>query len=515
MNRQIVDLIATINDQINNSDQLCVSSLSNKLKKCSSAYPQDKTIGALSRIISSFGKNNDFITKKSFKELYASHYTNNTAMPELFSNELDIKIEKEASVQPAKNKDIDLSKYKADPLLENVLSKLLLKDTKVSLAHDVVKKAEEKVLKDLNNVYRPSSVKAIDSNSDAIVVLASFESPKGMTEIFIPLTKNLEGNVFIGNKVVSEINEDNIKNYILKNAGQKIAISSKKVLSTIESSITPKQDRTELAAAAIKVNNSKLYSDGIVGVKFAESTATIVELPKSNEFKNLEEKFASPLGIALENFGEKMLQKAAQTIQTTLNQINSPALKINLLKSSNDSLIFNVLSKSGKTFTVPVKVSGSNCLSPDYAVFNGGVQKLDKKFESKLASSELDKASFKHVANLAVLNSDQLLSLAKQFSDSKEFEKMATVLEVLKDKDIQLYKNAYKFILGDIKKEASINKCSKLVERKNSIHKICEHTGLPENKVYQDKDGNCRPLYRKELDNMPEKGFYMTSKILG
>lgn len=65
-------------------------------------------------------------------------------------------------------------------------------------------------------------------------------------------------------------------------------------------------------------------------------------------------------------------------------------------------------------------------------------------------------------------------------------------------------------------KEVEACKCDLLIKNaKNSKHPICGHTGLPINKVYTDKHGNCRPLFRRGQDESFEVGSYMTAKILG
>jgi len=65
-------------------------------------------------------------------------------------------------------------------------------------------------------------------------------------------------------------------------------------------------------------------------------------------------------------------------------------------------------------------------------------------------------------------------------------------------------------------KEVEACKCDLLIKNaKNSKYPICGHTGLPINRVYTDKHGNCRPNYRRNQDETFEVGSYMTAKIFG
>jgi hypothetical protein len=52
-----------------------------------------------------------------------------------------------------------------------------------------------------------------------------------------------------------------------------------------------------------------------------------------------------------------------------------------------------------------------------------------------------------------------------------------------------------------------------IVKNAHSSHRICGHTNLPLHKVYQDKEGNCRPLYRKEMDETYQGAYFLNSKI--
>lgn len=54
-----------------------------------------------------------------------------------------------------------------------------------------------------------------------------------------------------------------------------------------------------------------------------------------------------------------------------------------------------------------------------------------------------------------------------------------------------------------------------MIKNSTSEHPICSHTGLPVHKVFQDKDGNCQPMYRKGMDETYEGASFMNAKIFG
>jgi len=519
MNKKIEQSILSLGKQLKDSELISTSFMLSKLKKYASENPQDKTIGSLKIVFANLENNKKgFITRKELKDLYSKHYTFKTSFASLFENELGEK-EIEPEIKTAQNiKPLDFNKYAADESLVKLMGGLIKENTGWVSA-DLVKKAERKIASDLNFLdYAPKSVKVLESNKDILLAVASFETPKGLTEVYVPMTSNLEASVFIGNNAVDSLNKESLAKYIVSNSGQRLKTASKQVFDQINAYFKPKESKTELAITSLKVSKAKEslnLTNPILAYKIAENKETIVEIPKSNEFSSLEEKFASPVGIALENFGEKGLQKAASVLESTLNQVNSPPLKIKVAGSTSNTINFDVQSKSGKTYSVGVKMAGSNPLSPEFAIVNGYVRKINASFESSLNEESLDKKSFANISNLSLMSGEQLISFAKNLLENKELSKLEIVLEAIKEKDLDLYKNAYKLILTDglTKQASTIHKCAKLITSPNSIHKVCSHTGLPENKIYVDQNGNCRQIHSKDI--VAETGFFSTARILG
>lgn len=520
MNRKTQQSILALGKEIKDSELVSTSLMLSKLNKYASAYPEDKTINSLKIVFSNLENNRKgFITRKSLRDLYNKHYTITTNFASLFGDELGEKqITKEASIERFEQKPLNLSNYKVDQSIYNIVNSLV-SEAKSTTDHTLIKRAETKLSQDLNFIdFKASNVKVIDSNSEMLLAIASFITPKGNTDIYIPLDKSLRSEIFIGNNHVGDLNKESIANYVQNNLGSRLKLGSKQVINTITSYFKPEDSKTELAITSLKISKaqSSVGYGGILAYELPKNEVTVIELPKSNEFSSLEEKFASPVGLALETFGDKLLTKAAKVLESTLNQANCSPAKIAIASSTDKSISFNVLSKSGKAFVVPVKIANKNALSPEIALVNGSIRKIDNSLEASLHLNDLDKKSFASVSNLSLMNSEQLISFAKTLVQSKELDKLEIVLEAIKEKDLNLYKNAYKFILSDsLVKEANVKttKCSRLINSKNSMYKVCSHTGLPENKIYIDGLGQCRPLHSKDI--VAETGFYSTAKILG
>ncbi len=68
---------------------------------------------------------------------------------------------------------------------------------------------------------------------------------------------------------------------------------------------------------------------------------------------------------------------------------------------------------------------------------------------------------------------------------------------------------------GKSEKKATESCCSMIIKSASSQHPMCGHTNLPLHKVYQDKEGNCRPTYRKGMDESYEGAVFNNHKIFG
>lgn len=115
------------------------------------------------------------------------------------------------------------------------------------------------------------------------------------------------------------------------------------------------------------------------------------------------------------------------------------------------------------------------------------------------------------------LKPNELIETIKQAMNDENHAKAQDALNVLRSLgDAKIYALGFQAFLQGLgnKKEAQTS-CSKPIKTASSSHPVCSHTGLPIHKVYQDKDGNCRPLYRKGMDETYQGGFFMNAKIFG
>src|SRR5271166_699856 len=85
---KIQQLVGNLAKAVNANERLATPLLAVKLAKCASAYPQDKTIGMVSRVVQDMANRTLFIRKSELKSLYNQYQTFGTKFAELFQEEL-------------------------------------------------------------------------------------------------------------------------------------------------------------------------------------------------------------------------------------------------------------------------------------------------------------------------------------------------------------------------------------------------------------------------------------------
>src|ERR1035437_8489221 len=86
---KIQQLIGSISKSVKDNENVFTSILAVKLARCVEMYPQDKTIGSMSRVIEKMASNNTkYIKRSELKDLYNKLYSRNTKFAQLFQEEL-------------------------------------------------------------------------------------------------------------------------------------------------------------------------------------------------------------------------------------------------------------------------------------------------------------------------------------------------------------------------------------------------------------------------------------------
>jgi len=528
-------MVTSLANRIENSEKIAVPLLAAKLAKCSEAYPHDQTIGSMSRVIEKMASNNSlFISKADLQSLYTKLYSNNTKFAKLFESELggDISYEP-ARKEYARDEATELNTYQVgDSILANALNSVFDKTIPLKMySQEVANKAMNSVASVLDSSNLNPTTLTVDNGSDKfIVVRASYETPKGVTSFYVPVevsgNKIAEASVFMGNSGPQEITYANLKRYLTTTAGMKLKVTASMVLDALTKASSENRVVSDAEMALIKLNatregKSEFFQNQVVGLKVSEASAKDVELPKSNEFESFEKKFNSPQGLATFQFGAETLKTARDSVARDVVGFGYKNPQITVTGSDEKTVFYGVSLDAGKVaFTVPVKIAGGKISKPNVMLCQGSVSTFNKDSINALyVNNQTDYKVAAAASPLFGLKPSDLVNSIRTALSEGNHSKAEDALNVLAQAgDVKAYAAGFGvYMSGLSNKTASAPEpsCAMIVKSSVSEHVMCGHTGLPVHKVYQDQHGNCRPLYRRGMDETYECASFMNAKILG
>ncbi len=530
---KIQQLVGSLAQSIDDNEQIATPVLAAKLAKCLVAYPGDQTIGSMARVIEKMADNNTlFIRKADLKSLYNKLYSRNTKFAELFTAELgEVAPPSQVTTMP-RDEAKNLNPYQvADQVLANALPSLFDKQLPVKMYS---KALAEKAVKSVGSSLdawglKPNCLAVDDGNDKFLVIKADYETPKGVTSFYVPVeihnNQVVEASVFMGNVGPQDLNHSTIKSYVTSQAGNKLKVNASTILGVLTTASTEKREvsDTELAMVRLQANRqgkSEFFADGIVGQKVAEASQKDVQLPKLGEFESFEKQFTTPQGLASWKFGADTIKTAASHITRELLGMGYKAPQVTITGNNDSTIFYGVALDGGKVaFTVPVKLASGKLQKPGLLICNGSASTFDKDGVNALYVN--NQSDFKVAAAASPLfnlkPSDLLNNIRLALADGN-FSKAEDALNVLAQTgDTKAYATGFQLYKSGLSGQTAVaaTECSKLIKSASSEHPICSHTGLPAHKVYQDKDGNCRPLYRRGMEDTYEGASFMNSKIFG
>lgn len=525
-------LITSLAKSVDDHEKVATPILAAKLAKYTAAYPYDQTLGSMSRVIEKMAENNTlFIRKAELKSLYNKLYTRNTKFAELFQDELGI-LSYEPKIKTYERDDSpEISPYQvADPILANALESVFsggpVKMYSQVLADNAVKSVAATL--DAWNL-RPTALTIDDGNEKFLMIKADYETPKGVTSFFVPIeiqgNKLSEASVLLGNTGVQDLNYKTIRSYLISNVGIKLKAQASAILQFLTQATTENRviSDTELALTRLhaeRQGKSDFFQNQIVGQKMAEIAVKDVILPKYGGFESFEEEFSSPYGVASYTFGEDKVKIGREHIGRELSAYGHKNVQIIVTSSDKNTIFYGVSLDAGRVaFTVPVKIADGKLSKPGVILCNGAMVDFSQKGINQLYIS--NQSEFKTAAAASPmygLKPSELIQSIKTALHDGNSDKAEDALNVLSQSDDQVaYVMGFQVFmqgLSDKKVEAE-KECLMMVKNSTSEHTICGHTGLPVHKTYRDKEGNCRPLYRRGMEEGYEAATFMNHKIFG
>jgi len=525
---------------IEDSEKIALPIFVAKLAKASELYPEDQTIGVMADVTARMASSKKmFISRAEIKDLYNRLYSRNTKFAELFKNELG-SIEKAVApkVNNREGNDEDLTILSkaydkvVDPALANALNNAF--GNKVKTYTDTSADSAKTICTRECSINKlASKVDVANGNEDFIICRVAFETPKGQTSVFVPIElsagKALIPSIFIGNNGPEDFSKTNLAQYVFSNAGKKLNLNENVVFQAVESAKSgniAKISSVDLAVTKMhsqKETKADYFANGVYFQKVAEEDKSLtVSTPKykDDEVESFAKAFDSPLGVAKFKFGEEKVKLGRTIISNKLNGLNLNNHQISVFDSEEAQIVYAVSLNNGRVaFRVPVKVVKGKLLDPTLLISNGAVESFSKEGLDLLFKKEaIDFKTAAVASPLYGLKASELVQTVREAMGEQNYAKAEDALNILSQSgDDKAYQTAFTLYANGLNmtKVASGQecKCNMVVKSSASKHALCGHTGLPLHKVYQDKNGDCHPLYRRGMDDTHEGAYFLNSKI--
>ena len=535
---KIQQLVGSLAQKIEDNEKIATPVLVTKLAKCLQSYPEDQTIGAMARVVEKMADNNTlFIRKAELKSLYHKLYSRNTKFAQLFSEELGLSDNLPTPTLHKRDDAGHIDVYAgADAVLSNALNSVFDKNTPLKMYSqalaDKAKKSVASVLDACN--LKPSNITVDDGNEKFLVVKADYDTPKGVTSFYVPVevlnNKVAEAAVFMGNVGPQELNNNNVKNYLHKNAGSKLKITGSNILDVLTKAASENREVSDAELALTRLNASRqtqsdFFQGQVVGLKVAEAAPKDIEFKKSNEFKSFEDHFTSPYGQASFNFGEDKVKIARDNISRELLSLGHKNPQVAVVSSDKSTIFYGVSLDSGKVaFTVPVKIANNKIQKPTTLICNGSIASFDNDSINKLyINNQTDYKAAAAASPLFGLKPSDLIDNIRKAAQEGNLAQAEDALNVLAGSgDTKAYATGFHVYASSLNKPAEnditkhpLYSANDFYTTAHSKMPISKQTGLPINKIYIDEYGNHRPLYRRGMSETYEGASFMNAKIFG
>ena len=532
---KLQQLVGSLSKAVEDQERIATPILAAKLAKASESYPSDKTIGAMARVVGKLVSNNTlFIRRDELRNLYNRLYVRNTKFGDLFRAELGKTAELKGATTMERDEALSVNPYHVgDQILANALTSVFDKHAPLKMySQPLADQAKHTVATTLDAwSLRPTSLEVSDGNDKFLVIKADYETPKGVTSFYVPVqvegNKLAEAAVFMGNSGPQELNHTNIKTYLTSFAGTKLAVNGTAILGVLTAAATEGHEVSDAEIALTKLNavrqgKAEFFQNQVVGLKVEASAKEDVKLPKSPEFESFEKKFSSPLGVAEFTFGANVVNAARLHVAREILGFGFKNPQVTVSDSDKDTLYLSAALNDGRVaFVVPVKVASGKISKPSVLLCNGAVESFSQEgIQSLCADNASDYKAAAVTSSQYGLKPSEVLGNLRQAMAEGNLASAEDALNVLANSgDAKAYATAFQVYMNGLSGKTATasaeSKCSKMIKTSTSEHPICSHTGLPVHKVYQDKDGNCRPLYRRGMDETYEAAVFNNSKIFG
>lgn len=518
---------------LHDNEKFPVGVLAVRARKIAEAFPNDPTSVAMFNFLTKRAASEPLISRTEFRDVYHKLFSQNNKFGGFFTEELGLSelpkpklMQREAS----EGKDFAQEAYKnlADPILSHALSEVF--DPKGSYkpySMSIAKSAARTCLHELNRFAAPKKIDVVAGQADLLICQASYETPKGWCSVLIPIEVKegtaLLPTVFLGKFGFVDLSKETLERHITETAGQNFKIDIQQLLQTVASvknGVKPLSEM-EMIIAKAKAAQGNSYNVNNILYQEIDKVQPLLEAPPTEETEEFAKRLANSTGIAEFKFGRSIVDKARNLLKMAMNEFGYTNAHIAVSNADDSTIYFAVSVDNCVAFNVPMKIAGkqgsTRFYSPEIMISAGSIYTFSKAGISQLLSSkEVDQQMMAVASPSYGLKPSELIEQVRIAMVEGDLARAEDALIVLQQSNSPSFKEAFAIyqagLGGQIKTASPQTYCNKQRKVAYSKHMICGHTNLPVHKVYQDKNGDCQPLYRKNISEA-EGGSFMHSKV--
>jgi hypothetical protein len=483
-----------------------------------------------------------FITRAELKDVYNKLYYPKNKLAQHFQKELGITEAPKKNLMrrdPREGQELPLVEEAyarcADSMLAEQLTAAFDNKPHNTYSSDLAKEAQRTCARELNLCgLLPKRVEVVAGQSDLLICRAAYDTPKGHCHVLIPIdvqnNRAMIPSFFLTTSGFVSLNAKFIKDHLKRTAGKTYQVDVQQLLTAISAAkngtgAKPMSDveRIVMKTASAQGTPSTHTLNGILYKEFnpIDPPSPNLQTPQLADTEKFASRLSSNVGVAEFTFGKNTVEMGRNLIVQELKAAGHRNSQIAVSGVTDRTVTYAVSVDGGFGFSVPIQVINKQAVAPKVIVASGRVFEFSATGISELLStSDTNPVASAQASPLNSLKPSSLVEEVRQAVAAGNYTKAEEALHVLKTAgDAVAYQAGYVAFVGGLsgrtmKKEAAAkSKCSAQVQSQTSKYVLCSHTGLPIHKVYQDGDGHCLPLYRKQMKESSEGASFLTNRI--
>jgi len=525
--------LSSLATALDSSEKFFAGALAQRAKTAALKDPTDSSVCTAAKVLGDWAQKKPLITRAELNKIYDSLYSNGTELGEIFKQELKRPELPEPTRAKHAEEEVYLTQANAntgDPLLVNALQSLLDNETPRFYSKDMEKQAQRACLNKLSKIaVYPKDISVFIGSPDCIICSAAFETPKGVAHALVPVqfkeSMAIPPNMFFSPVGFVDLDKRAIDNHVRATGGKSYKVDGKHLLKVIATASSPLQkplNKVALAAYQMKTQQGQQTMSGdLVYASIDEPVQEITPAFDLNQEElTFQERLNTPIGIAQHLHGKQIVEAAYNSVLNKLALYKYSNPQISLQNVKEDSLEFAVSLDGNQGVLVPVKVSNGLVVPPKIAIASGKIAAFTPGGLRQLTAGKTDGRVMAKASAAYGSKPQEVFGLFEKALLENKISVAEELINVLSTQDIGLYRQAVKKIgkhfSGELVKEASeesITKCSFVMNHAHSTESLCGHLNLPLTKVYQDDNGDCRPLYRKGMKDATDPVAFINYRM--